>query len=164
MDILLTDDFVNSIIEQIQDYNDKLLSLDFDFPQYVILACSYDSHFYYTSFENNFTIDGIEICQPEERLKLILKNNEESFECAKNDKIKILEKQKNELRMYIVGDSNFYNQTNKSLRKNYIVNLFAGKTGEKFPQLKEKWYREESRSVWGDAVDFIEIIWKEIKK
>lgn len=157
-------DFIKEVNNDIQRYNNKLISLESNYPKSIVLACLYQGHYFYTSFENAFSIDGREIVSPKDVLNSILLNNQSKLEQIKRNQTDTIELQKSELRDYILSDPSFRNQTNQRFRRNYIIDILSSKLDDHFALLKERWYREELHSVWQEAIDFIEILWRESKE
>lgn len=156
-------DFMAELEKSVQEYNTKLLHLDFDLPQFIIIACLHDGHYFYTLFENSLSVDDMEIAPSQEMLETIMQSKQDSLKNAKKNHMDLLEKQKKELREYILSDASFQNQTNKHLRRNYIIDVLSSEFGEHIESLRALWYREEFHSVYHGAIDFVELLWREYK-
>lgn len=87
-----------------------------------------------------------------------------NIEKQENENKKIIENLKKEVREKILKDEKFLLCTTKQLRKNYTRTLFKEKLGNHYKLLKDIWTTDAPFGIYTDAIDFVEMIWKEIKQ
>lgn len=174
-EFIITDDLVEKVLynipkgalqeigDAIKGYNKSVQAVDFDFPKWIVVACVYAGCYFYTLFWNQFYIDNVEIENPKEALSRIVQEHSETLEKAKKGHRDEIERLKKELAEFVLADPDFCLQTNQRLRREYIINVFASKLDDHFLLLKKHWYRDEFRSVWQGAIDFVELLWREEK-
>lgn len=151
---------VECLKEYIEEYNCSIESVDVEFPERVIVFLIWNGQRFYFIFENAILIDGEEVISGEEKLKELIILNEQSISEEDEIRRKLIEKQREELRQYILDDPEFKECTNNRLRRNYIIRMFEGDNVPK--ALKQCWVNPNG-FLFHVAFDFIEAIWKEIK-
>lgn len=151
------------IQNDIENYNKKIMKIDFDKPSAAVISCIFESKYCFVYLENDKVFGEI-LVDANEKLKEILEKNINSIEKkAKEDKQKI-ELLKQEVKDIIVNDKEFLLCTNKQLRKNYARKFLKQKLDKKkFKLLIELWTWDAPIGIGTDAIDFIEMIWKELK-
>jgi hypothetical protein len=155
---------IDVIADDIDKYNKKVLKIDFNEPSAVIVACIFEGKYCYVYLENDKVFNKQELIEAEEKLQEIVEKNEKQISEKKTENKKIVEELKEKLRKQILNDENFLACSNKQLRKNYTRTLFKEKLGNEYRALKDLWTTEASVGVYTDAIDFVEMIWKEIKQ
>lgn len=155
---------IDVIADDIDKYNKKVLKIDFNEPSAVIVACIFEGKYCYVYLENDKVFNKQELVEAEEKLQEIIEKNENRISEKKTENKKIVEELKEKLRKQILNDENFLACSNKQLRKNYTRTLFKEKLGNEYRALKDLWTTEASVGVYTDAIDFVEMIWKELKQ
>ncbi len=101
---------------------------------------------------------------PIDTMKEIIVRFEKEIEIEKNNHNKIIDEQKQKLKQYVLNDPDFILQTAIRLRREYTIDLFKNKLGNEFNELREYWTNQNIPAyIYGAAVNFIELIWKEYK-
>lgn len=152
------------IINDIDKHNRCILKIDFDRPFAIVIACIYEGQYCFVYMEDDNTSIEKLLVDPTEKLQEIIEKNEKNIQKREEKKKQILEKLKIELRHIIINDEKFLLCTNKHLRKVYIKELFDKRLDKHFNPLKDYWTTDAPIGVFREAIDFIEIIWKEIKQ
>lgn len=151
------------IIDDIENHNRNILKHNFNTPIAIIICCLYEGVycFVYLEYSKN---NKILIKDCFEKLDEIMENHKYEIQNKQEKKKEMLEQLKNELREKIKKDKKFTLCTNKLLRENYIKDLLLNKLNQHFEPLKKHWTGDTPRGIYRGAIDFIEIIWKEIQQ
>jgi len=155
--------FIDIIEEDINKYNKKVSKIDFSEPATAIIACIFDGKYCFVYLENDKVFNPEELIEAEEKLQEIIEKNEKSINKKKTENKKIIDDLKEKLREKILKDEQFLLCTNKQLRKNYLKTLLKEKLGNEYKPLKDNWSTDLPIGIYTDAIDFIELIWKELK-
>ena len=155
---------IDIISDDIDKYNKEILKIDFDEPCAVIVACIFEGQYCFVYLENDKLCNRNELIGSEEKLYEIVEKNRNRIDEKKTENRKIIEKLKEEVREKILKDEKFLLCTTKQLRKNYTRTLFKEKLGEKYKLLKDLWTTDAPVGVYTDAIDFVEMVWKEMKQ
>ena len=146
--------------KSIEDYNRNIENANFEFPETVIAFFIWNGQRFYHIFQNDIMVNGEVLISAEDKLTELIMFNEESILEANDAKRKVIEKQKEDLKLQIMGDPEFKVCTNKRLRRNYIIGVFEKSTVPK--ELKGFWVNRNGLLYQG-AFDFVETIWREVK-
>lgn len=141
--------------ESIEEYNYMLSIIDeFDYPKKIAILCIWNGQRFYYLHQNEMFLEGEFLLSAKETLSEMIRDYERSME------EKLIETQKNQLRLQIIKDPKFRECTNCRMRRNYIKEIVLTDT-----------VPEELKSVWLDgnflnrgAYDFIQAIWIEYKR
>ena len=155
---------IDIISDDIDKYNKEILKIDFNKPCAVIIACIFQGQYCFVYLEDDKSFDENKLIGAEEKLYEIIEKNMKKIESKKMENKKIIEELKKEVRDIILKDEKFLLCTNKQLRKNYRRNLFKKELGNHYKPLKDLWTSDAPVGVYTDAIDFVEMIWKEIKQ
>lgn len=155
---------IDIISDDINKYNKEILKIDFDKPCAVVIACIFQGQYCFVYLEDDKSFNKDKLISSEEKLYEIIEKNMKQIETKEIENEKIIEKLKKEVHDIIVKDEKFLLCTNKQLRKNYARNLFKKELGNHYNPLKELWTTDAPIGVYTDAIDFVEMIWKEIKQ
>jgi len=155
---------IDVIADDIDKYNKKVSKIDFNEPSAVIVACIFEGKYCYVYLENDKVFNKQELVEAEEKLQEIINKNENRINEKKTENKKIIEDLKEKLRKQILNDEKFLACTNQQLRKSYLRNLLNEKLGKEYKPLKDRWSTDLPIGIYRDAIDFIELIWKEIKQ
>lgn len=156
------EEFLEYILPQINEYNRQISNLDFTFPSWVTAICFCDNNAFFVVCNNDRTLNGEKLKEPEENYKLICLLNEERREKIREVSQNKIEALREELREQILSDKKFQLCTNQQLRREYAHKLFK-KMHKKFEPLKKVMYRENLSILSLEGRDFIELLWREIK-
>jgi len=143
-------------------HNNKILKIDFSDPSAIVVGAFVNSNFFYVFIENEQLAKSV--VDPIDKLDEILVDNEEKIIKIKEEKCKLIENLKQELSTIVKNDERFLICTNQHLRSEYIKNLLQNQLNHKFGPLKELWLADTTSGIYRGAIDFIELLWKEIKK
>ena len=157
-------DIIDIVADDIDNYNKEILKIDFDEPCAVIVACIFEGQYCFVYLENDKLFNRDELIQSEEKLYEIIEKNKNRIDEKKTENQKIIEELKEEVREKILKDEKFLLCTTKQLRKNYTRTLFKEKLGNKYKLIKDLWTTDSHVGVYTDAIDFVEMIWKEMKQ
>ena len=152
------------ILNDIKEYNKKIREIDFNIPFAFIVACLYEGQYFFVRIKNDRDSNENCLAEPVEKLQEIVANNENDIHKKREEKNKVIECLKRELKEKIMNDNEFLLCTNKHLRFNYIRNLVTNKLDEHFAPLRRLWISDTPKGIFQDPVDFIEITWKEINQ
>lgn len=155
---------IDIISNDIDKYNKEILKIDFNEPCAVIVACIFEGQYCFVYLENDKLFNKDELMESEEKLYEIIEKNKSRINKKEIENKKIIEKLKEEVREKILKDKKFILCTTKQLRKNYTRTLFKEKLGNYYKPLKDLWTTDAPVGVLTDAIDFVELIWKEIKQ
>lgn len=155
---------IDIIADDIDKYNKDILKIDFNEPCAVIVFCIFQGQYCFVYLENDKLFNRDKLIESEEKLNEIIEKNENRINEQKTENKKIIEKLKEEVRQMILKDEKFLLCTTKQLRKNYTRTLFKDKLGNKYKLLKDLWTTDAPVGVYTDAIDFVEMIWKEMKQ
>lgn len=155
---------IDIIADDIDNYNKEILKMDFDEPYAVIIACIYEGQYCFVYLENDKLFNRDKVIASEEKLYEIIKKNKNRIDEKQTENKKMIEKLKEKVREKILKDEKFLLCTTKQLRKNYTRTLFKEKLGKEYKPLKEIWTTDAPVGVYTDAIDFVEMIWKEMKQ
>ena len=67
------------IDSNIDEYNNRIENLKLDYPVSILFACAYEGQMFYTCVENEITLDGEEVLEPEEVLEYMVAENEDKI-------------------------------------------------------------------------------------
>lgn len=151
------------IANDIKEYNERVYEIDFDIPSLYIVACLYQGQYFYTKNRINRGGDEKFLIDPNEKLQEIVVDNERKIQEKREERRNTLEELKRELKEIIIKDDKFLKCTNARLRVNYIRELLANELDEHFEPLRKFWMSETSRGIYQEAIDLIELIWRELK-
>lgn len=157
------DEFLEYILPQINEYNRQISNLDFGFPSWVATICFCDNNAFFVICNNDRTLNGEELREPEEKYRLICLLNEQHRQKIREVSENKIEVLREELRQQILSDRNFKLCTNQELRRDYAHKLFK-KMHKKFEPLKKLMYRENLSILSLEGRDFIELLWREVKE
>lgn len=155
---------IDIIFDDIDNYNQEILKIDFDEPCAVIVACLFEGQYCFVYLENEKLLKKHELIEPEEKLYKIIENNKSRIDEKETKNKKVIEELKEKVREKILKDEKFLLCTTKQLRKNYARTLFKEKLGNEYKPLKDMWTTDAPVGVYTDAIDFVEMIWKEMKQ
>lgn len=155
---------IDIISDDIDKYNKEILKMDFNKPCAVVIACVFEGQYCFVYLENDKSFNEDKMVESEEKLYEIIEKNMNRIETKEMENKKIIEELKKEVRDMILKDEKFLLCTNKQLRKNYTRNLFKKELGNHYKLLKDVWTTDAPIGVYTDAIDFVEMIWKEIKQ
>ena len=162
--IYLAYNIIDIISDDIEKYNKEIMKRDFEEPCAVIIACIFQGKYCFVYLENDKLFNRDELMESEEKLYEIVERNKSRINEQKTENRNIIEKLKEEVREKIFKDEKFLLCTTKQLRKNYTRTLFKEKLGNKYKLLKDLWTTDAPVGVGTDAIDFVEMIWKEMKQ
>jgi len=154
-------ELIEIIENDVNKHNSEILNIDFNEPSTIIVGTFWTSNFFYVWIENEEFKVNIE--DPIEKLEEILSDNEKNIIKKNEEKNKLLENLKQELSIIIKNDKKFMLCTNKHLRFTYIKELLSKQLSDKFELLKKHWLADTPRGVYQDAIDFVEILWKDLQ-
>ena len=155
---------IDIISDDIDKHNKEILKIDFDEPSAVIVACIFEGQYCFVYLENDKLCNRKELKESEEKLYEIFEKNINRIDEKKMENKSIIEKLKVKVREKILKDEKFLLCTTKQLRKNYTRTLFKEKLGDEYKLLKDLWTTDAPVGVYTDAIDFVEMIWKEMKQ
>lgn len=154
-------EMIGIIEKDIDKHNKKILKVNFNEPSAIIVGTFLYSNFFYVWIENEES--KVEIDNPIKKLEEILSDNEKNIMKRKEEKKQLFENLKEELSIIIRNDRKFLICTNKHLRIMYIKNILSNQLDDKFDPLKKYWLADTPRGIYQDAIDFVEILWKEMQ-
>lgn len=149
------------IINDINKYNKDVLKYDLNEPSLILICCIYEGKYCFLCIENN---NQESLPDPSEKLQEIINKNRITIQKNEEQQEKILDKLKIELKKMIKNDEKFLLCTNKRLRELYIKDLLKNELDNHFEPIKRHWTSDAPRGIYQGAVDFVELIWKEIQK
>lgn len=155
---------IDIISDDIDKYNKEILKIDFDKPCAIVITCIFQGQYCFVYLEDDKSFDENKLIGAEEKLYEIIEKNKMNIDKQENENKKIIENLKEEVREKILKDEKFLLCTTKQLRKNYTRTLFKEKLGNHYKLLKDIWTTDAPVGVYTDAIDFVEMIWKEIKQ
>ncbi|MBO5349048.1 MAG: hypothetical protein J6A89_04440 [Clostridia bacterium] len=155
---------IDIISDDIDKYNQEILKIDFNKPCSVVISCVFQGQYCFVCLEDDKSFDEDKLIGAEEKLYEIIEKNKMNIDKQENENKKIIENLKEEVREKILKDEKFLLCTTKQLRKNYTRTLFKEKLGNHYKLLKDIWTTDAPVGVYTDAIDFVEMIWKEIKQ
>ena len=150
-----------SIKKDVSKYNNTLKKIDYDIAETIFAYTCFNGTICYTSFENETKTK--DLLYPEDQIEEFISNYGKELSTQKEKKVKKLETLKSELKEKIFSDPNFALCTNKQLRKEYIYKTVKNLTDEHFSLIRKHWYRDGFTHLFRDAIDFIELAWREHK-
>lgn len=158
----------NSIFEliknDIEKHNKNIMKINFDKASAAIIACLFEGKYCFVYLENDKDFDENVLVDPQEKLVEICDNNINSIEKKSKEDKKQMEELKKDVKEFIVNDKEFLLCTNKQLRKQYTRTLFKQRLDKKkYKLLMEHWVSDAPVGVYTDAIDFVEMIWNELK-
>ncbi len=159
----VSEETIDCIEKDIDEYNNKISEFDFDAPSTVIVACLFEGHFFFIDLHNKLILDEDELEEPSYVLEQIVIRNEEKIREEKEKRDELIEKLKEDLKEYILKDKEFFLCTNQHLRYSYTQNLFSKKLGKKYDVLKKYWMSSPG-VVCSGAVDYVEMLWRQYGK
>ena len=106
-------------------------------------------------------MDGEELVEPENMVKIIRNLNENQRCEISKKKRDLIDRLQEELRQQILKDDKFKVCTNQDLRRRYATKLFS-KLGKRFEPLKSIMYRDNLLILSREGREFIEVIWREV--
>ena len=157
------DDILDCIGEDIDEYNEKVNDLKFDYPLMILVGCAYEGQMFFACLHNKTLMNGEELLEPEEVLHEMVLYNKNSIKERQENRYKLIEEQKEQLKEYILNDKDFYLSTNQHLRYSYTEDLFRKKIGNKSAELKDFWSTPHGLPA-KSAFDFVEMLWREYGK
>ena len=155
---------IDIIAEDIDDYNKKILNINFDEPCAGVISCIFQGQYCFVYLENEELFDKFELIEAEEKLCEIIEKNKLRIDEKKKENEKNIKKLKEEVREKILKDKEFLSCTTKQSRKKYAITLFKEILDDKYKLLKDIWTTDAPSGIYSDAVDFVEMIWKEAKQ
>lgn len=156
-------DIMDIIEKDVNHHNQEVMKINFNKPSAIVIACIFNSQFCYVYIEDE-TLDENVLVSSKEKLKEIVEKNQSNIGKREEETKKIVEKLKIELKERIVNDEKFWLCTNKHLRYVYIRDLVKKELDNHFNPLKDCWESDAPVGVYTDAIDFVEMIWKEGRK
>lgn len=154
----IDDDVIKLIKNDIEEWNRKIDEVDFDIPVEVFIFCMYESHYITINYQNEFWDNQM---SAKEKLLELLESNANKVNDIIEERENEKENLKEKLKEYILNDDEFKICTNKSLRKNYMYELYRRKDIEEF---KDLFWQENGYFKGTDpAVSFIELVWRTYK-
>ena len=162
--IYLAYNIIDIISDDIEKYNKEIIKIDFEEPCAVIIACIFQGKYCFVYLENDKLFNRDELIESEEKLYEIVEKNKSRINEQEVENKKNIEKLKEEVREKILKDKEFLLCTTKQRRKNYTRTLFQEKLGNKYKLIKDLWTTDSHVGVYTDAIDFVEMIWKEMKQ
>ena len=154
--------FLDYILPQIDEYNGKISKLDFSYPSWLAAICFCDNNIFFIICNNERTLNGKNLIEPEEMFSIIRTSNEEHKQKIKEENKNKVAVLREELRQLILIDKNFKLCTNQELRRDYAHKLHE-RLDEHFEPLKKIMYVDNFSILSREGRDFIELLWREIK-
>ncbi len=158
-----TKKFAHIVENEIKQYNEAVSKINFTIPYSYIISCLYEGKCFYVNVKINRNVDESFLTNPDEKMQEIIAKNENTIAEERNETKKVVEKLKKELKEIIVHDNKFLLCTNRQMRFNYIKELLTNGLNEKFEPLKELWLADTLRGIYQEPIDFVELIWRELK-
>lgn len=162
--IYINDSIFELIKNDIEKHNRNIMKINFDIASAAIIACLFEGKYCFVYLENDKEFDENILVDPQEKLIEICDNNMNSIEKRSKEDKKQMEELKKDVKEFIINDKEFLLCTNKQLRKNYTRILFKQRLDKKkYKLLMDHWVSNAPVGVYTDAIDFVEMIWNELK-
>ncbi len=151
------DYMIETLSEEIENYNNSVLKLDFSKPYSLSLYCAYQNFIYFIE-EDDYWFKDEGFDTPEKAVINLADKYIEKIEIAKSEMEQKRKYELEKLRTQILKDEDFHKCTNEQLRRAYANRLFKDNS-----TLQNLFFSKNDGYFDFTVQSFIDKIWKEYK-